>query len=300
MWSSEAEQIQAIIDFALAEDIGDGDVTSQYTVPADRQYTGEFLVKAHGVIAGLDVTERCFRTVEPAVRFEQLFTDGAVVKPGDIVAKVAGPGQALLSAERTALNFLQRMSGIATATHRYVEAVAGTNAIILDTRKTAPGQRLTDKQAVAWGGGQNHRIGLFDMALIKENHIAAAGGITAAVNGVRVGRRPSERPIEVEVRNFERAGRSAGPQCGPHHARQHDDDPNARRRCAGRGRRAAGGFGRRQSGDRARDRRDGRRLHFSGRADALGGGAGCEFFVGGGGGVDSAVGPGNSSGSPQV
>ncbi len=201
MWSSEAEQIQAIIDFALAEDIGDGDVTSQYTVPADRQYTGEFLVKAHGVIAGLDVTERCFRTVEPAVRFEKLFTDGAVVKPGDIVAKVAGPGQALLSAERTALNFLQRMSGIATATHRYVEAVAGTNAIILDTRKTAPGQRLTDKQAVAWGGGQNHRIGLFDMALIKENHIAAAGGITAAVNGVRAGD-TEERPIEVEVRNF--------------------------------------------------------------------------------------------------
>ena len=115
---------------------------------------------------------------------------------------MTGPGQALLSAERTALNFLQRMSGIATATRRYVDAVAGTNAIILDTRKTAPGQRLTDKQAVAWGGGQNHRIGLFDMALIKENHIAAAGGITRGGQRRAVRRRPRQRPIEVEVRNF--------------------------------------------------------------------------------------------------
>ena len=201
MWNSEAEQIQAIIDFALAEDIGDGDVTALCTVPAERRYKGEFLVKAYGVIAGLDVVEQTFRTVDPSIEFDRRIADGTAVQPGDIVAKVTGPGRALLSAERTGLNFLQRMSGIATATRRHVDAVAGTRAIILDTRKTAPGQRLTDKQAVVHGGGQNHRIGLFDMVLIKENHIAAAGGITAAVNRVRACDDRS-RPIEVEVRNI--------------------------------------------------------------------------------------------------
>ena len=201
MWRNQDEQIQAIIDFALAEDVGDGDVTSICTVPAQTRYHGEFLVKAAGVIAGLDVAVQVFKTVDAGIVVEQHAADGSSVVPGDVIATVQGPGRSVLTAERTALNFLQRMSGIATATRRYVDAVAGTHAVILDTRKTAPGQRLTDKQAVALGGGDNHRIGLFDMVLIKENHIAAAGGISAAVARVRACDTRA-RAIEVEVRNL--------------------------------------------------------------------------------------------------
>ncbi|MEZ4580082.1 MAG: carboxylating nicotinate-nucleotide diphosphorylase [Caldilineaceae bacterium] len=200
MWRNQDEQIQAIIDFALAEDVGDGDVTSICTVPAQTRYHGEFLVKAAGVSAGLDVAVQVFKTVDESIVVETHVADGSVVTPGDVIATVDGPGRSVLTAERTALNFLQRMSGIATATRRYVEAVAGTGAVILDTRKTAPGQRLTDKQAVALGGGENHRIGLFDMALIKENHIAAAGGISAAV--ARCVPAARARAIEVEVRTL--------------------------------------------------------------------------------------------------
>lgn len=200
MWRDSSEQVQAIIDFALAEDVGDGDVTSTCTIAHGAQYRGEFLVKGPGVIAGLDVVAAVFQRVDPEIHMSRLVEDGTPVMPGDIVATVYGPGRSILTAERTALNFLQRMSGIATATRRYVDAIAGTGAIILDTRKTAPGQRLTDKQAVALGGGQNHRIGLFDMVLIKENHIAAAGGITAAVARVRACD-DRNRAIEVEVRN---------------------------------------------------------------------------------------------------
>ena len=202
MWSSEAEQIQAIIDFALAEDIGDGDVTALCTVPAERRYKGEFLVKAYGVIAGLDVVEQTFRSVDPSIEFDRRIADGTAVQPGDIVAKVTGPGRALLSAERTGLNFLQRMSGIATLTRLYVDAVAGTKAQILDTRKTVPGLRMLDKWAVAVAGGTNHRIGLYDMALIKDNHIVAAGGVTPAVERVRAYDK-RRRPIEVEITNFD-------------------------------------------------------------------------------------------------
>lgn len=201
MWHDSSDQIQAIVDFALAEDVGDGDVTSICTISQDAAYRGEFLVKGVGVIAGLDVVERVFRAVDPAIRMTRLVDDGTHVAPGVFVATVHGPGRSVLTAERTALNFLQRMSGIATATRRYVDAVAGTRAVILDTRKTAPGQRLTDKQAVALGGGGNHRIGLYDMVLIKENHIAAAGGISAAVARVR-GCDTRGRAIEVEVRNL--------------------------------------------------------------------------------------------------
>ena len=201
MWQSEEQQIQAIIDFALAEDVGDGDVTSACTIPAAAVAQGQFLVKADGVIAGLEIMRRVFHTVDPTVSVTLLVADGTPVRKGDIIAAVEGPARSLLTAERTALNFLQRMAGIATATNRYVNIVAGTKAAILDTRKTAPGQRLTDKQAVALGGGQNHRIGLFDMVLIKENHIRAAGGITAAVTTVRACD-SRKRAIEVEVRNL--------------------------------------------------------------------------------------------------
>lgn len=203
-WGSVlAKELPALIRRALDEDGGErGDVTTLATIPADLQYTGTMLAKASGIVAGLVVAEQSFLQVDPGVTFTPLVADGAQVSPGTQIASVTGPARALLTGERVALNFLQRMSGIATATSRYVAAVAGTRARILDTRKTAPGLRLLDKWAVVLGGGHNHRIGLYDMAMIKDNHIAAAGGITAAVERVRA-RWGDELPIEVEVSNLE-------------------------------------------------------------------------------------------------
>jgi len=195
-------QLEAIIRAALAEDLGDGDVTTLNTIPDGARYTGDFLVKAPGVLAGIAVAQRVFALLDPDVAFRALATDGDRADRGAIVAAVTGSGRAILSGERVALNLLQRMSGIATATRRYVDAVAGTHAVILDTRKTVPGLRLLDKWAVRLGGGSNHRFGLFDMALIKDNHIAAVGSITEAVRRVREGD-PRHRPIEVEVANLE-------------------------------------------------------------------------------------------------
>lgn len=201
-----APDVQAVVSRALAEDVGDGDVTTVCTVRPDAVYEGVFVAKASGILAGLAVVQATFEEVncksELPLVFQAMRTDGSAVQPRDRIAKVRGAGRTLLSAERTALNFLQRMSGIATLTSRYVNAVAGTNATILDTRKTVPGLRMLDKLAVKLGGGQNHRIGLFDMVLIKENHVAAAGGITAAVERVRA-QDPERRKIEVEVRNLE-------------------------------------------------------------------------------------------------
>jgi nicotinate-nucleotide pyrophosphorylase (carboxylating) len=159
------------------------------------------VAKASGVVAGLIVAAQVFHTVDATVEFAPAVADGDAVTRGAPIATVRGPAQALLTAERVALNFLQRMSGIATLTRRYVDAVAGTRTTILDTRKTAPGLRLLDKWAVVLGGGSNHRIGLYDMALIKDNHITAAGGITAAVARVRA-RWGADWPIEVEVKNL--------------------------------------------------------------------------------------------------
>jgi nicotinate-nucleotide pyrophosphorylase (carboxylating) len=193
-------KVLQIIRHALAEDIGSGDVTSLATIPADTYLEGEFLVKAPGVIAGLEVAGQVFAEVDPRIVFTPLVDEGSRVNVGDIVARVTGHGPGTLTAERVALNFLQRMSGIATATRRYVEAVEGTRATILDTRKTVPGLRPLDKLAVRLGGGANHRIGLYDMVLIKDNHIQAAGGITEAVRRVRA--QTSELPIEVEVESL--------------------------------------------------------------------------------------------------
>ncbi|MFH1084248.1 MAG: carboxylating nicotinate-nucleotide diphosphorylase [Chloroflexota bacterium] len=194
--TARTETLRAICD-ALAEDIGSGDVTSVATIPAEARLSGAFLVKAPGVIAGLGVVGEVFAVVDPAIRYTPLVAEGAPVAVGDVVARVHGQGAGILTAERVALNFLQRMSGIATLTQRYVQAVAGTRARILDTRKTAPGLRALDKLAVKLGGGHNHRIGLYDMVLIKDNHIEAAGGITAAVERVRA--RATGLAIEVEV-----------------------------------------------------------------------------------------------------
>jgi nicotinate-nucleotide pyrophosphorylase (carboxylating) len=194
-------EIMEIIRQALAEDIGDGDVTTDCTVPADVWLEGTFVAKEAGVIAGLEVVRLTFAELDERVRLTPLVADGNHVEAGEAVATIAGPGRALLSGERVALNFLQRMSGIAMLTRHFVHAVQGTHAVILDTRKTAPGLRLFDKWAVRLGGGQNHRFGLYDMVLIKDNHIAAAGGITEAVERVRRGDE-RKRAIEVEVRTL--------------------------------------------------------------------------------------------------
>ncbi len=197
---TQRAHILDIIRRALAEDIGDGDITANSTIPAGATVSGRFLTKAAGVVAGLEVAGMVFHELDPAVEFVQFVQDSDRVERGDFLAEVSGNGRAILSGERTALNIMQRMSGIATTTRRYVDAVVGTKAIILDTRKTAPGLRVLDKWAVRLGGGQNHRTGLYDMALIKDNHIAAVGGITEAVRRVRASD-DRHRPLEVEVQN---------------------------------------------------------------------------------------------------
>lgn len=194
-------QVLEIIAHALAEDVGPGDITSEGTIPPDLRLRGDLLVKQVGVIAGLEVAALVFAAVDPAVQFTPLANDGDRVTRGTVVARVFGPARGILTAERTALNFLQRMSGIATDTRRFVDAVAGTRAVILDTRKTCPGLRLLDKWAVRLGGAENHRTGLYDMVLIKDNHIAAAGGITQAVRKVRE-RVPKGILVEVEVKSL--------------------------------------------------------------------------------------------------
>jgi quinolinate synthase len=190
-----------LIDLALEEDIGPGDATSLSTLAPDTQLQGRIIAKARGVIAGLPVAQAVFCRVDPAIEFTAHVADGQAVVPGELVAEVSGPGQSLLAAERIALNFLQRMSGIATQTRSMVAAVATTNATILDTRKTLPGYRELDKYAVRMGGGTNHRMSLYDMLLIKDNHIDGAGGITPAVRRAR--ERYPDLPIEVEVRDLE-------------------------------------------------------------------------------------------------
>jgi len=194
------DDVWPIIVRTLEEDIGSGDVTSVSTIPSGRWLEGEFLVKATGIIAGLTVVGWVFEALDSSIEYTPLAVDGTAVKPGDVVARVRGEGPNILTGERVALNFLQRMSGIATMTREYVDAVAGTRAKILDTRKTVPGLRSLDKWAVRLGRGCNHRMGLYDMVLIKDNHIEAVGGIAAAVEGVR---RCSALPIEVEVEDLE-------------------------------------------------------------------------------------------------
>jgi nicotinate-nucleotide pyrophosphorylase (carboxylating) len=198
VWSDE---MRAIVERALAEDIGTGDVTSVPIIPATAHLYGEFLAKEDGVLAGLDVVREVFRQVDPAIVLTPRLADGDVFQVGDILATVEGDGPGILIGERVALNFMQRMSGIASMTRRYAEATQGTDARILDTRKTMPGLRALDKLAVLLGGGENHRIGLYDMVLIKDNHIEAAGSITAAVGAIRAA--GITLPIEVEIDNLE-------------------------------------------------------------------------------------------------
>ncbi len=190
--------IQPLIDIALAEDIGTGDVTTLTTVSANAMAIAEFMVKDNGIIAGLPTAQQVFHTLDHSIKFETLIIDGSPVCNGDIVARVSGSARALLTAERTALNFLQHLSGIATTTANYVAAVKGTRARIVDTRKTLPGMRVLAKYAVCMGGGSNHRFSLADGVLIKDNHIAAAGGISQAICAARAWV-PHTLKIEVET-----------------------------------------------------------------------------------------------------
>lgn len=194
-------EIEDCIQRALAEDVGPGDATTNAIILPSLKIHAEIIAKQAGVIAGLDVAAKVFFAVDETIDFETTVIEGEYVGNGAVVAKLYGPARALLTAERTALNFLGRMSGVATLTRQFVDKVAGTSAKILDTRKTAPGLRLVDKLAVLRGGGKNHRQGLFDMILIKDNHIAAAGSLAQAVRCVSESGTNLE--IEIEAANLQ-------------------------------------------------------------------------------------------------
>lgn len=193
-------EVIASIQRALLEDIGAGDATTNSIVPPEARMSGQVIAKQAGVIAGLDVVRETFKLMDERVVVEALVSEGQKVENRQVLARVSGPARALLTGERTALNFLGRMSGIATLTRQFADAVAGTRAVILDTRKTAPGLRIVDKMAVWRGGGQNHRIGLYDMILIKDNHIDFAGSLVEAVTRARSAHTSLE--IEVEARTL--------------------------------------------------------------------------------------------------
>ena len=187
---------------ALKEDIGTGDITTECCVPEEAQSRAVFRCKQAGVVCGLEVARRVFFLLDPKVQFESKVSERTKVQVGDVVATISGPSRSILSGERVALNLMQHMSGVATQTARMVERVAGTHAVIVDTRKTTPGMRVLEKYAVRMGGGTNHRFNLADGVLIKDNHIVAAGGITNAVNNARK-MVPHTLKIEVETTNFE-------------------------------------------------------------------------------------------------
>lgn len=195
-------QVEQIITLALNEDIGTGDITTLSTIPADKTATGRFVAKEDMIICGIDLAAHIFGRVDPSIELKANFKDGDAVKKGDVIAVVSGNAQNVLTGERTALNFMQRLTGIATRTHASVAEVAGTNAKITDTRKTTPGLRVLEKYAVRVGGGTNHRFNLADGVLIKDNHIAVSGGIQNAVKNARAVI-PHTLKIEVEVETKE-------------------------------------------------------------------------------------------------
>ncbi|NPV28695.1 MAG: carboxylating nicotinate-nucleotide diphosphorylase [Firmicutes bacterium] len=194
--------LDEVVHRALAEDIGTGDLTTDSLVPAGAEAEAVIHSKSTGVLAGLPVAARVFRVLDPDIRVEEQIPEGSFIRPGSIIARVRGRARAVLTGERVALNFLQRLSGIATATRHLVELIAGTRARLVDTRKTAPGLRVLEKYAVRIGGGCNHRIGLYDGILIKDNHIKVAGGIAEAVRRARAAV-PHTIKIEIEVETLE-------------------------------------------------------------------------------------------------
>ena len=196
---------EKLIDLAFAEDIGDGDHTTLCCIPEDAEGRSHLLIKEEGILAGVEVAKKVFARFDPTMQVEVLMGDGSKVKPGDIAMVVTGKVRSLLQTERLMLNIMQRMSGIATMTNRYVERLQGTGTRVLDTRKTTPGLRMLEKQAVKIGGGTNHRIGLFDMILLKDNHVDFAGGITKAIDRCHayLEEKGVKLKIEIEVRNFD-------------------------------------------------------------------------------------------------
>ncbi len=194
-----------LIDLAFAEDIGDGDHTTLCCIPEDAMGKSHLLIKEYGILAGVEVAKRVFARFDPTMQVEVLINDGTRVKKGDIAMIVTGKVRSLLQTERLMLNIMQRMSGIATMTNRYVERLKGTKTHVLDTRKTTPGMRMLEKQAVKIGGGMNHRIGLFDMILLKDNHVDFAGGIRNAITRCHeyLKEKGLDLKIEIEVRNFD-------------------------------------------------------------------------------------------------
>lgn len=193
------------LEIAMAEDLGDGDHTSLSILTTEATGNAKLIAKQTGILAGVDRAIQIFYKYSPLIEFNPILPDGTHVKPGDIAFTVHGPVQKLLAAERVVLNVMQRMSGIATQTHEYCEIIKGTRARILDTRKTTPGMRVLDKESVRIGGGTNHRIGLFDMILIKDNHVDFAGGIVQALEKANryINEKNMNLDIEIEVRSFE-------------------------------------------------------------------------------------------------
>lgn len=199
------ELIDDLLTLAFAEDVGDGDHTTLSAIPAEAMGRSRLLCKEEGIIAGIDVAEKVLHRIDPTIRMERFLKDGDLVKKGDVAFIAEGSVRSLLIAERTMLNIMQRMSGVATMTRRYQDELEGLHTRVLDTRKTTPGMRMLEKDAVAIGGGKNHRIGLFDMILIKDNHIDFAGGIKEAIDGAhaylkKIGKKI---PIEVEARSLD-------------------------------------------------------------------------------------------------
>ena len=213
-----------MLDWALEEDLGRGDCTSNSSVPATLSHEGFILAKEAGVVAGIEVAREVFKRVDPEVVFEAKVADGAAVEVGDVVIRIQGNARSILGSERLALNFMQRMSGVATTTRKAMDVLAGTPTRVLDTRKTTPGLRAFEKWGVRLGGGVNHRMGLYDMILIKDNHVDYAGSMTAALAGVQAYFEDGEPrvPVVVEVRSmvelneaWRRLAASTCPTCAP-------------------------------------------------------------------------------------
>ena len=199
------QNINRLIDLAISEDIGDGDHSALSCVPKNAMGRAKLLVKENGIIAGIDIAKKIFHKIDEHIEIEVFIKDGSIVKPGDIVFHVSGRTHSILQAERLALNFMQRMSGIASNTNRYVKELEGLSTKVLDTRKTSPGLRAIEKMAVKIGGGLNHRLGLYDMIMIKDNHIDFAGGIEKAILKIQdyLKEHGKSIPVEIEVRNMD-------------------------------------------------------------------------------------------------
>lgn len=196
---TKEELIEQLLDLAFAEDVGDGDHTTLSTIPADAMGRSRLIIKEKGVLSGVEVSEKVLHKVDPSIKMEVFIKDGSEVNPGDVAFIAEGPVRSLLVAERTMLNIMQRMSGVATMTKRYQDELKGLHTKVLDTRKTTPGMRMLEKEAVKTGGGMNHRIGLFDMILIKDNHIDFAGGIENAIRRAKKYCKANGKDLRIEV-----------------------------------------------------------------------------------------------------